>query len=120
MIGILIGVILSGFFFKDRLSLFTSWLPGNRLIDRLQQSVWLVSGHDSCVLQCHGLDVASLKDALEEAKVDFSNSQTHGQIKEYALSLYHAPEVLDMRFSVNDSIATLVQLKSDLSCACPE
>jgi hypothetical protein len=120
LMGIMIGIILSGFFFKDRLSLFTSWLPGNRIIDRLQQSSWLISGHDACVLSCHKLDVEKLKTALREAKVDFSNSQTHGPIKEYELSLFHAPNILDMRFSVNDSMASMIKLESALSCDCPE
>jgi len=120
MIGVLIGVILSGFFFKDKLGLLTSWLPGNRIIDRIQQSSMLMSGKNACLLACHDLDIKGFKDALEEAKVDLSNSQTHGQIKEYALSVYHAPDVIDMRFSLNDSIATLVEFKSPKQCDCPE
>ncbi len=119
LIGVLIGVVLSGFFFKDKLGLLTSWLPGNRVIDRIQMSYWMMSEHEACLLACHKLDAASLKIALEEAKVDFGSSQTKDPIKEYAVSLYHEPEVLDMRFSLNDSTATLVQFNSPKHCDCP-
>jgi hypothetical protein len=119
LIGVLIGVVLSGFFFKDKLGLLTSWLPGNRVIDRIQMSYWMMSDHEACLLDCHELDVETLKIALEDAKVDFGSSQTKPPVKEYAVSLFQDPDVLNMRFSLNDSTATLVQFHSPKLCDCP-
>lgn len=119
MIGLGIGVILSAFFFKGKGHLWTSWLPGNRVVDRLEQSYWNVSPSADCYLECMSLDVEGLKDHLRAGDVDFSTSQTKGDAKEYQLVFTESEYLHAIRFGVKDSSATILKVDAIQNCDCP-
>ncbi len=119
MIGVGIGVLLSAFFFKDKSHLWTSWFPGNRVIDRIEQSYWDVSPSDDCYLNCLNLDLKGLKSQLRSGDVSFSDSQTKGEEKEYQLVFTESEYLHAIRFAVKDSSARILKVDPIMNCDCP-
>jgi len=118
MIGVSIGVLLSLFFFSDKMNVFTSWTPSNRVKARVLESYRVDATQSACLLDCHQLDWDSLMVLVESTDVEFGQSITKGDPKEYQLT--NEDFAMDMRFAVRDSSVSLIELskKSGPSCSC--
>lgn len=111
--GILLGVVLSIFFFQNRTTVLTSWLPGNRVKIAINEGQWTENTHLTCLLDCKQLDVDGLKKHISEAEVDFSASQTKGNPKVYQLNSEKIGQIsVEL---TNDTIATVLSVEG---CAC--
>lgn len=119
LIGVTIGVLLSAYFFKDKSHLWTSWLPGNRVKERIVNSYWTVPPKSDCILNCLDLSVEVLKKEIEESDVDFKNSLTRKKPMEYQLVFSEHSILRSVRFEVKDSSATILDLRAVKSCDCP-
>lgn len=119
MIGVTIGILVSLFMFKDKLNLFTSWLPANVVKKRLQDSYWDVSPRSTCLLDCIDMDLKEFKIYLLEGDVDFKGSVTEGETKEYQFVFSDSDLLRTARFAVRDSSAQLLELGTIKSCDCP-
>jgi hypothetical protein len=118
-IGVGIGVILSAFFFKDKSHLWTSWLPGNRVKERIVNSYWDVPEQVACELECLDMDVPLFKSYIQTADVDFKGSDTQGEKKTYQLIFSDSDTLRTSSIAVKDSVATILEIKSNLTCHCP-
>ena len=119
LIGVGIGLLVSVMFFGDRMSLLTSWLPGNRVIDRLQETTWVSSPQSECLMDCMQLSADSLKLILEEANVDFGASETHEDPMRYVILFEENKPAQSLTFSVQDTLTQLISLQG-LDCDCNE
>ncbi|NNC82521.1 MAG: hypothetical protein HKN79_03010 [Flavobacteriales bacterium] len=119
LIGVGIGVILSAYFFSDKKHLWTSWLPGNRVKERIVQSYWDVSPEADCHLQCLPNGMEDLRKAISEADVDFKQSDTQGESKTYRLFFTEDASLHYGLFSLRDSVATVVEIETSIPCDCP-
>ena len=119
LIGVGIGVILSAYFFQGKGHLWTSWLPGNRVKERIVSSYWDIGPKTHCQLKCLELDIPELKEELKKAEVDFKNSNTNQEPKEYRLVLSDHSKLNFMTIAVKDSIAIIQTLEGSIACDCP-
>ncbi len=113
--GILLGVVLSIFFFQNRTTVLTSWLPGNRVKIAINEGQWTENARLTCLLDCKQLDVDGLKKHISEAEVDFSASQTKGNPKVYELNSEHLGQ-LNVELT-NDTIVAVLSVEG---CGCEE
>ncbi len=118
MFGVLIGVLLSAFFFRDKLDLFTSWLPGNVVKTRVEDSYRYELKKTDCLLNCYSLSWDSLMVLVDDGDVDFGRSKRDEEPKEYQIT--HVDSGTEMRFAVRDSSVTLLTLGTPrrLDCDC--
>ena len=119
MIGLTIGVLISLFMFRDKLNLFTSWLPANVVKTRLQDSYWNLSPTSTCFLECLDMDLKEFKTYLVSGDVDFKGSITQGETKEYQFIFTDSELLRSARFAVRDSSARIVDMLTIKSCDCP-
>jgi hypothetical protein len=119
MIGLSIGILISLFMFKDKLNLFTSWLPANVVKTRLQDSYWDVSPTSACFLECLEMDLTEFKTYLRSGDVDFKGSVTQGETKEYQFIFSDSELIRSARFAVRDSSAEILNIVPIKKCDCP-
>ncbi|MDQ3191135.1 MAG: hypothetical protein M3Q58_06050 [Bacteroidota bacterium] len=76
LIGFLIGSTLVYFLLiKDRDRNLRGWLPSERVSQEILEQELKISSKAICQLQCLKIPQESLKNIIEEAKVNFSESQ---------------------------------------------
>jgi hypothetical protein len=120
--GFLLGLMLVVFFFNDRLSVLTSWLPNNRVLLRLQQTDAEYTPEALCELECFDLDTASVSRLKADGNVQFGNSKTQQEPKIYIVESELDERTVLMTFEARDStsILTKVVLPGEaLYCDCP-
>lgn len=119
--GFLIGCALVALFFKGRLSSFTSWLPGNRVLELLRLSEAEYTPEALCQLECFGLDTADVSRIITDGRVKFSLSSTRVEPKKYVVDEEIDEQNVRVIFTSADSVATLisVDLPEELTdCPC--
>src|SRR6056297_1787756 len=83
--GFLLGSILVVFFFRERLSVLTSWLPNNRVLFRIENTMSGTTERAKCQMNCFQVDSAMINYAFEEGDVQFGMSETHAEPKVYII-----------------------------------
>lgn len=110
LIGVLIGCVVVFFYYGERLTILTSWLP----TERVKTDILLYiqeSEVTTCATKCADWDYAKILSAIDEAEVNFSESETTPPNRVYLLET----EEYQMKFAVQDSTAQLVSIGS---CLC--
>lgn len=123
LFGFLIGCGFVVFFFQGRLSVLTSWLPGNRVLELLTLSEAHYSSEALCRLECFHLDTADVSLAKSEGDVRFKLSTTDTIPKLYVVDSESDERKVRMTFATADSIATLVDVslpEEVVNCPCGE
>jgi hypothetical protein len=82
-IGFSIGLIFVFIFFQNR---GCSWLPSNRVKNAFLDRVIVVSDGQYELLKSKGITENDITQVLNDGKVDFSQSDTEGDLKVYKLS----------------------------------
>lgn len=119
LIGVTIGLLVSLALFRDKLNLFTSWLPANKVKVRITDSYWSVSPEMTCKLECIGWSEERLKYEIPIGTVRFNESKTKQEPKEYQLQFESSTRLESIRFAVRDSNATLMDMATLEPCDCP-
>lgn len=122
LIGVLMGCVLVVFFFNDRLSVLTSWLPNNRVLMRLEMTTNEVQPQAQCMLECAEIDTSDLDVLYSDGDVNFQLSQTRVDPKIYVVDLRMNDRLSRFEFAAYDSTASLQKVifpNGDLSCDCP-
>jgi hypothetical protein len=118
LIGVTLGLLISVTLFREKLHLFTSWLPANKVKSRIQDSYWSVSPEMTCKLECIGWNVERLKHEIPIGTVRFNESKTKQEPKEYQLQFESSTRLESIRFAVRDSSATLMEMATLEPCDC--
>ncbi|CAG5078937.1 hypothetical protein [Parvicella tangerina] len=74
VIGFVLGLILVVIIFADK-DMF-GFMPSNRVREDIQNSNIMISPHEKAKLDCMGIDESFIFEMIENADVNFSNSQT--------------------------------------------
>ncbi len=111
LFGVAIGVILTGVFFKDRLSVFTSWLPANVIKNNIKDSSVFLSDKADCQFAAYALTMSDVDELLEEGKVDFSESQT--KIKPYSYTIYSEDRKYTYVIEMRKEQSEILEISSD-------
>jgi len=119
LIGAGIGILLSLFFFRDKMHLFTAWLPGNQIREYISTAYLSVPPLQSCILECIDMDIPALQQEVLEADIAFGESATRAEPKEYAMVFTESEKLRTARFSIQDSSATLLDIVTMQDCDCP-
>lgn len=107
--------------FNQRLSLLTSWMPGQRVQDRLVQTEAVYSSRSLCQLRCMGLDTNDVAKAKKEGDVRFRLSDTHSDPKVYVLDADLRNDKYRFTFDAKDSSSILTnaeRLNKITTCSC--
>ncbi|MFT4661799.1 MAG: hypothetical protein ACI8XB_002080 [Patiriisocius sp.] len=117
LIGVAIGVVLSGVFFKERLSVFTSWLPENVIKNTLKDANLLISKKANCQLDAYQLEEKIVDEVLDNGDVDFSQSQV--DVKPYEYIIITNDNKYNFRFKVErdkNELLEIIGLKETTEC----
>lgn len=120
--GFLLGSILVVFFFRERLSVLTSWLPNNRVLFRIENTLSGTTDQAKCQMDCFQVDSAMIHYAFEEGDVQFGMSETHADPKIYIIDTRYEDRLVRMSFETADSSATLTEVQlpfENVGCDCP-
>lgn len=109
--GVVLGILLSMFFFQDKASLLTSWLPGNRVKTTLMEWPWQQDSTLTCLLDCMKTSEVEMKTAIEEGDVLFDESQVKIEPKVYVVETTFGRA----SFEMGDSLIVVKQLAN---CYC--
>lgn len=116
LIGVFIGLLLVYAFFGTRD--WTSWTPGNRVLELLSHSEVRISDMARCQLKCAGRSIGHVVNAVSAGDVLFRESETKGDPIHYVVQSEWDPEI-KFTFETSDSVATLVKVsKEGLDCPC--
>jgi hypothetical protein len=121
LLGFLLGMGLVVFFFNDRLSLLTSWLPNDRVLLRLQMTEALYADSALCHLDCFSLDTADVSLVKKEGDVQFGLSETHETPMIYVVDKRINDRLVRMHFLATDSSSSLIQVEvpnDRINCDC--
>lgn len=119
--GVIIGCALVALFFKGRLSTFTSWLPGNRVLELLRKSEAEYTPQALCQLECLGLDTADVRTVKNQGNVRFKLSEVREDPKTYVVDKTLDAHKVRMTFTAADSVATLIAVNRPeelVDCPC--
>jgi len=120
--GFLLGSLLVVFFFNDRLSVLTSWLPNNRVLFRIENTMSGTTDLAKCQMICLQVDTALVSYAFEEGDVQFGMSETHEEPKIYIIDTRYEDRLVRLSFETADSSAVLSRVElpfEQVSCDCP-
>lgn len=119
--GFFLGGVLVVFFFQERLSVLTSWLPNNRVLFRLETTLVETTDLAICQLNCYDLDTAMVNYAFEEGDVQFGMSETRADPKVYIVDTRYEDRLVRLFFETADSSAILSRVEvpfESVSCDC--
>jgi hypothetical protein len=121
--GIILGLILSAFFFAGRTSVLTAWLPNARVISRFKSTKLVLKDNTiKCKFNCLGITSKDLSYAITDGDVLFSESKTNQKPILYVV--YAEPEngePFKITFAAEDSVSTIVDVSLALmnrDCNC--
>lgn len=118
----LIGTICVVFFFGDRLSLFSSWLPNERVLVRLQQTELKMTEKAECQMECLDIERKHIDGLMKNGNIDFKNSRV--QEKPLIYIVEHSMENVlkySITFAAADSTSTIINVERidiDRVCSC--
>lgn len=112
MVGVGLGILLSIFFFQDRASLLTSWLPANRVKTAIIEMPWQQDSTLTCLLNCMETTEDAIKKAVDGGEVLFDESQVKVMPKRYVIA---TDEYNKLNMFVHD---TVIVFKNYEGCVC--
>ncbi len=121
-LGFGIGCLFVVAVFNERLSVLTSWLPGNRVKFDLKRSELRFDPLAQCQLTCLSEDTSWVSKGIEASDVRFRLSETHDNPRIYVLDWEEGDDTFRLRFALADSSTTLLEienLNNPLNCDCP-
>lgn len=105
--GFFLGSLLVVFFFNDRLSVLTSWLPNNRVLFRIENTYSGSTDLAKCQMDCYQIDSAMVNYSFEEGDVDFGLSETRATPQVYVVETRYEDRLIRLSFETADSTAVL-------------
>ncbi|MEM7161274.1 MAG: hypothetical protein AAF487_02425 [Bacteroidota bacterium] len=123
-IGMIMGTIVVIWAFGDRLNLFTSWLPNERVLLRLQQTEMKQTKKAKCQMDCLGINKTHIDALIQEGDIDFKNSDTQNDPLIYIVN--HSTKDLgefQLTFAAADSTSTIISAQKNLitkNCECED
>jgi|GEM_PF-889745 len=126
-IGFAISALVCYFtLWRGRGEALGGWLPNDRVIAFLLKSTMSVQDKPRCLLDCHGMTLPEVQNALKDADVDFGNSVTNTEpCKQYQLKITDKQgQPMELRFNacIQDSTSQLIAVypegKPVKACEC--
>lgn len=114
LIGVGLGLIASFIIFNNR---GCEWMPGNRVMMLIEESLIQVSDFKACQMECYGITKNDVFNLIQNGEVSFSESQTSGDVKDYIVS----DDEHKMTFQINmiDSVASITRFHGfEQECGC--
>ncbi len=121
LIGVGLGCILVVFFFRERLSVLTSWLPNERVLLRLEMTHDSTAPGAQCFIECLELDSLAFAELFVEGDVRFDLSEAQVEPKKYVVDSRYKDRLLRYTFLASDSSAILSKIEAPfikVNCPC--
>ena len=119
-IGMFLGTLAVILFFGDRLELFSSWMPNDRVLLRLRQTELKMTEHAKCLMDCFQIERKHIDKIMNEGNVDFKESKTQEDPLIY-LVRHKGKDFGDysLTFAARDSTSTIISAERiDLKIEC--
>lgn len=119
LVGVGLGLVLVYVFFGDRD--FYSWTPEGRVLLAIDSSQSSLSNLAICQLACLEINEDSLQRLMDDATVDFSESETQKDpCPVYTIKHISNKGVLNLKWEVCESEqkVNLLMIKSTQNCDC--
>lgn len=116
------GCIVVAWAFGDKIDLFTSWMPNERVLVRLQQTEMKQTQKAKCLMDCLGIERTHIDALKQEGDIDFKASETQNKPLIYIVN--HNDSLLgnyQLSFAASDSTSTIIDAKLEkgkMDCAC--
>jgi hypothetical protein len=118
--GFGLGVLILWIAYGDRI--LDGWTPASRVRSLITNAKQFDADSTAvCKLRCAGVSLDGLRNAVKEAKVDLSRSQTSKEpCHEYYLNCTVGGKAVDAYFAtcLKDSTVRLLQVYADGNCDC--
>lgn len=112
--GFGLGAIMVYFMFGTR---GCDWTPTNRVKNMFKASSVLVSEANKCKMACYGIDNSTVFDLIYNGKVNFKDSKTKEEPKNYVF--YNSDYKLGFDVNAQDSVVVLTNFfNQDKACNC--
>jgi len=105
--GIILGIIVSFFFFQSRLNVFTDWLPGNRVKLRLRSTYVGNSAEVDAMIKANSWPDTLANTFMWKGEVILSESKTRSEPKVYVVNYNINGQMLKASFTATDSTSEL-------------
>ncbi|MBX7094711.1 MAG: hypothetical protein K1X56_08325 [Flavobacteriales bacterium] len=117
LIGVSIGLIASVFFFQNR---GCGWLPQNRVLDKISNSVITRTDSMKCVMECHGITDEDVFHLLQYGDVLFSESNVQTTPRMYVISAERLNDEKEYKlaFILHDTTTLISGVISSEKCNC--
>jgi len=99
------------FFFGERVSVLTSWLPNNRVLQSLHETYQGESERAYCQMACFEVDSMAINYSFSEGDVQFGMSETRSQPKIYVVDTRYDDRLIRLSFETDDSLSMLVKVE---------
>lgn len=119
-IGMFLGTLAVILFFGDRLELFSSWMPNERVLLRLRQTELKMTEHARCLMDCYKIERKHIDKIMNAGDVDFKNSKPQEDPLIYIVkqSENNFGE-FSLTFAARDSTSTIISAdRVDLKVEC--
>ena len=117
IIGLLLGMLLVFVLFRDRKGIWDSWLPEDRVIERMMASQWIMTPKAKCLMVCMDLSIQQMDNLIKESDVNFDKSDTQSKVKVYQLQ-WSDPLESEVKIALGDSTKEIVEIQNKLTVAC--
>lgn len=123
LFGVGLGLIFVYFYFGDRAEVLTAWMPNERVMKRLRETVLVIPDSVRCQLNCYQLDSTAVATLInDDGNVRFAESETRIDPKIYRVDFEQHPIPVRISFSCDDSTSSVIDalpLEGLLPCDCP-
>jgi len=109
--GIILGLLVSFFFFQGRLNVFTDWMPGNRVKFRLRSTYVGNSPEVDALIKANNWPDTLANCFMWEGDVKFNESKTRSEPKIYVVDWKLNGQLLKAQFAAGDSTAVMETLE---------
>ncbi len=122
LVGFSIGSILVYFLLiKDRDRNLKGWLPAERVSQEILEQELIISSNAQCQLNCINIPEEDLKNIIQQAKVNFAQSQVRTEpCPIYLFQTELKEKKANFEIQKCTDSATLININVDgIHCACP-
>lgn len=119
-IGLLMGLVVSFMFFKNR---GCAWLPGNRVMDAISSSFILRSDSIHCIMKCNSISDDDMYNMFYNGDVLFSESKVDIETeKVYVLQGERIESKTEFKiaFLIKDTISIITNIPNATACNCSD
>ena len=124
LFGFLLGCALTAGIFGDKIQYLFSWLPNQRILDRIQQTELKQTPKANCMIECYQISNKNIQDLIYDGTVQIPKSEPQAYPKIYFIE--HETEEFGryaLRFECYEKSSIIIEAKKfdvEIECNCDQ